>query len=243
MADKKPAPKPSGGGEGQMIFVAVVAVMIVFVILPTVATFFNVNTKEILPENPGKSVGRAFDSFVEIVSFISIFVSFVIILLIFYAKTQYKEITTNYGELIKGKENLQNRDVAAGAVFEPVGIQLPGSADFPQLGVVPAEPDPRWLEIVRHIESNNPSDWRVAILEADILLFDMLSQMGYSGTSIGEMLKQVEPQNFLTLDDAWRAHKIRNTIAHEGSSYELQRAEAERAIRLYENVFKEFYFI
>ncbi len=240
MADKKPAPKPSSA-EGQMIFVAFVGVMVVFVILPTLALFFNVNTKELFPQDLGKSISRAFDAFVEVVSFISIFVSFVIILLIFYAKTQYTEITTAYSEMIKGKESLQNRDNTE-QVFEPVGIHLPGS-DTQSFGVVPAEPDPRWLEIVRHIESHNPSDWRVAILEADILLSDMLSQMGYNGTSIGEMLKQVEPQNFLTLDDAWRAHKIRNTVAHEGSSYELSREEAERAIRLYENVFKEFYFI
>lgn len=240
MADKKPAPKPSSA-EGQMIFIAFVGVMIVFVILPTLALFFNVDTKELVPEDIGKSTVRTFDTFVEGVSFISIFVSFVIILLILYSKMQYKEITTAYSELIKGKESLQNRE-GTEQNFEPVGIHLPES-NTQSFSVVPAEPDPRWLEIMRHIESYNPSDWRVAILEADILLFDMLSQMGYTGTSIGEMLKQVEPQNFLTLDDAWKAHKIRNTIAHEGSSYELSREEAERAIRLYQNVFNEFYFI
>lgn len=87
------------------------------------------------------------------------------------------------------------------------------------------------------------SEWRIAILEADILLFDMLSQMGYEGNSIGEILKNVDKANFVTLDDAWKAHRVRNIIAHEGANYELSRDEAERTIRLFKRVFDEFYFV
>ena len=93
------------------------------------------------------------------------------------------------------------------------------------------------------MQSHNMSEWRVAILEADILLYEMLSQMGYDGNSIGEMLKNVDKANFVTLDDAWRAHRIRNIIAHEGANYELSKDEAERTIRLYKRVFDEFYFV
>ncbi|MBU3668975.1 MAG: hypothetical protein FGM57_03340 [Candidatus Taylorbacteria bacterium] len=241
MADKKAPPKPSGSAEGQMIFVALIAVMLVFVILPTVALFFGVSTEKLIPDDVGQKAGRAFDAFIEGVTFISVFIAFVIALLIFYSKMQYNEITTAYKNAQKAKEDLQNR--VAEPAYEPVGIVLPGTSSNPQFGVVPSEPDPRWAEITRHIESHNQSDWRIAIIEADILLQDMLTQMGYQGTSIGEMLKQVDPQNFLTLDDAWKAHKIRNMIAHGGTGYELTREEAERAIRMYQRVFEEFYFI
>jgi hypothetical protein len=103
--------------------------------------------------------------------------------------------------------------------------------------------NPRWAQIEKNMQSHNMSEWRVAILEADILLFDMLSQMGYEGTSIGEILKNVDKANFVTLDDAWKAHRIRNIIAHEGANYELSRDEAERTIRLFKRVFDEFYFV
>lgn len=103
--------------------------------------------------------------------------------------------------------------------------------------------NPKWIQIEKNMQSHNMSEWRVAILEADILLYEMLSQMGYDGNSIGEMLKNVDKANFVTLDDAWRAHRIRNIIAHEGANYELSKDEAERTIRLYKRVFDEFYFV
>jgi hypothetical protein len=103
--------------------------------------------------------------------------------------------------------------------------------------------NPKWIQIEKNMQSHNMSEWRVAILEADILLYEMLSQMGYEGNSIGEILKNVDKANFVTLDDAWKAHRIRNIIAHEGANYELSRDEAERTIRLYKRVFDEFYFV
>ena len=103
--------------------------------------------------------------------------------------------------------------------------------------------NPKWIQIEKNMQSHNMSEWRVAILEADILLYEMLSQMGYDGNSIGEILKNVDKANFVTLDDAWKAHRIRNIIAHEGANYELSKDEAERTIRLYKRVFDEFYFV
>lgn len=257
MADKKPAgkpaPKSNGGGEGQMIFVALIAVIVMFVIIPTLMAFFGFGDTKIIPDNAGEQVSYAFNSFVEAISFISIFISFMIIMLIFYAKVQYKEITTLYAEKLKNQEEVQNRVPVRSvpvpsvldqnsAIIPGTGIDLPGSDQQVSTYQLP-EPDPRWLQIQNHMASHNQSEWRVAILEADILLYDMLNQMGYPGDSIGEMLKQADSTSFATLDDAWKAHRIRNTIAHEGANYELTRGEAERAIRMYQRVFEEFYFI
>ena len=101
----------------------------------------------------------------------------------------------------------------------------------------------RWEVILEHIESENPNDWRLAILEADIVLGEMLEKMGYRGESIGEQLKGVEKSDFTTIDDAWEAHKVRNLIAHEGANFLLSDREAKRVIGLYKNVFQEFHFI
>lgn len=75
------------------------------------------------------------------------------------------------------------------------------------------------------------------------MLDEMLDHMKYQGPGVAEKLKQIEPSDFLTLDDAWEAHKVRNRIAHQGNDYALGQAEARRIIGLYEKVFKEFYFI
>ena len=101
----------------------------------------------------------------------------------------------------------------------------------------------RWEKVKTHLSSENPNDWRQAIIEADVLLDEMVQVMGYTGENLGERLKKIERSDFDTLDQAWEAHKIRNAIAHEGSNFVLTAREARRIIALYRQVFEEFEFI
>lgn len=101
----------------------------------------------------------------------------------------------------------------------------------------------RWMHVMQLLESHSQGDWRQAIIEADIILEEMLDKMGYEGVSIGDKLKNVESSDFLTLNQAWEAHKIRNKIAHMGSEFKITQGEARKVILLYQEVFEEFYFI
>lgn len=98
----------------------------------------------------------------------------------------------------------------------------------------------KWERIQAHINSKNPSDWRLAILEADIILEEMLDKLGYPGTTIGDKLKAVNRGDFKSIDSAWEAHKVRNAIAHEGSDFQITERETRRVIGQFEEVFKEF---
>lgn len=100
--------------------------------------------------------------------------------------------------------------------------------------------NPRWHRIEELRASTQPNDWRTAIMEADIMLDDMLSKQGYEGVGVGEKLKAVEPSDFNTLNDAWEAHKVRNQIAHQGTDFELTDTLARRTLAKYEAVFREF---
>ena len=100
----------------------------------------------------------------------------------------------------------------------------------------------QWIKILAYLEPDNQSDWKQAIIEADNLLDEMVAAMPYPGENLGERLKNVEPSDFLTLQDAWEAHKVRNQVAHE-SGFTLTRREARRVMELYERVFREFNFI
>jgi len=104
-------------------------------------------------------------------------------------------------------------------------------------------PNKRWEKITEHINSEIPSDWRLAILECDIILEEMLSKMGYHGDTVSDKLKAVEKSDFLTIDKAWDAHKVRNSIAHEGINFQINDREAKRVVGLYADVFKEFHYI
>lgn len=105
------------------------------------------------------------------------------------------------------------------------------------------ERNERWEAILRDVSSENPNDWRQAIIEADIILDELVTKMGYRGETLGDKLKQIERSDFNTLDEAWQAHKVRNRIAHSGSDYILTQREARRVIELFREVFHEFRYI
>jgi hypothetical protein len=98
----------------------------------------------------------------------------------------------------------------------------------------------RWAHIQTLIESPHERDWREAINEADIMLEDMLRERGYEGDTVAERLKKVDPKMFSSLQEAWEAHKMRNTVIHEGIAYPLTDQLAYRTIKQYGNVFREF---
>ena len=101
----------------------------------------------------------------------------------------------------------------------------------------------KWTSVMTHVDSPNGSDWRHAIIEADIILGEILTKMSYPGEGIGEQLKGANTADWKTLDQAWEAHKIRNQIAHEGSDFALSQHEAKRVVNLYKQVFEEFFYI
>lgn len=101
----------------------------------------------------------------------------------------------------------------------------------------------RWEHVMSLMTSAQPSDWRQAILEADIILAELLEHFGIPGETIGEKLKAVDRSTFNTLDLAWEAHRVRNDVAHGGSAYELPEREARRTVDLFRQVFEEFGYI
>lgn len=98
----------------------------------------------------------------------------------------------------------------------------------------------RWDRIESQIASTEENEWRLAILEADIMLDEILESNGYIGDTIGEKLKTANRGDFKTLDLAWDAHKMRNHIAHRGSSHDINHREAKRVISEFKQVFSEF---
>jgi hypothetical protein len=135
------------------------------------------------------------------------------------------------------------RPIAQIIVDKPDVQEVPGFQTEEIIPVRQMEENARWTHIQSLISSYNPSDWRQAIIEADIILEEMLDKMGYEGTTIGDKLKNVERSDFVTLDKAKSAHHVRNRIAHGGSEYRLTRESAEKTIKDFEQVFKEFYYI
>lgn len=101
----------------------------------------------------------------------------------------------------------------------------------------------RWVKTLNHLFSQHPGDWKLAVIEADAMLDSLMSQIGFTGESLGEKLKMATQDKFHNLTAAWEVHNIRNRIAHEGVDFELSQHEAKRVIALYEQIFREFGYI
>ena len=269
MADKKPdakkaGAKPSGGGSDHMfeielkIFLGIAFIVIIYLAIGRDVLKSLGYDQSRSVDNISNTLNQGFDVFngvFNIVIFLSVFIILLFVLGSVYYKHKHKQIVLLYRMgLPKGYvASLSSTAVSATiATTEKSGVENTTSegvmlnSDMDSSGkpiLNPSGENPKWDVIQKHISSMNPSDWRMAILEADILLYEMLDQMGYDGDSIADKLKLVESSDFNTLDLAWRAHKVRNAISHEGSSYEMSYQQAQNTIELYKKVFEEFYFI
>lgn len=82
-------------------------------------------------------------------------------------------------------------------------------------------------EAVRNKISREPKH---ALIEADRLLDFVLKKRGYAG-SLGDKLKKAEDA-FSHADDIWKAHKLRNRVAHE-VGFEVTEGEVRKAVSAY----------
>jgi len=124
----------------------------------------------------------------------------------------------------------------ASAETKKLGLALNWNSERKQKNI-------RWERVENYMTSLNSSDWKIAILEADNILDQVVERMGYQGATLGERMKNIEASDFPYLDDAWNAHKTRNAIAHKGTDYEINRSEAEQTINIYHRIFKELGYL
>lgn len=96
----------------------------------------------------------------------------------------------------------------------------------------------RWEKILAGLESGNPSQYKVSVLEADTLADEVLGGIGYRGATMGEKLSNVKEGQIETRDALVSAHEVRNRIVHE-ADFVLSREEAENLLHMYRKFFDE----
>lgn len=96
----------------------------------------------------------------------------------------------------------------------------------------------RWEKILARLEDDNPSQYKVAILEADAFADEILSGIGYKGATMSEKLDGVHEGQLETRSGLSEAHLVRNRIVHE-ADFALSREDAERWLEAYRKFFDE----
>jgi hypothetical protein len=153
----------------------------------------------------------------DIYSFVAIVLSLIFFIGFVYAKIRYGQLYAHEHERLHGEEHEWASQHEHGHTSNA-----------------------RWEHIQERVQENSPTAWRVAIIEADIMLEETLNTAGYIGNTLGEKLKSANPQSFTTVQDAWEAHKVRNEVAHAGSDFVLTKKIAQETLVRYERVFREF---
>ena len=95
----------------------------------------------------------------------------------------------------------------------------------------------RFLAIENKLSADNAATYITTIIEADKLLDKAMIEMGVVGKTMGDRLKRVGSR-FTNLNAVWRAHKLRNAIAHE-SDIEVTFKQASNALQIYKQALKD----
>ena len=94
----------------------------------------------------------------------------------------------------------------------------------------------QWQEIEAKMDTYDENQWKLAIIEADNLLDQALMRMGVQGNSLGERMRSMDVNHYPFINDAWKAHRVRNYLVHD-SSYHLSARTVGETYNHYRRVF------
>jgi hypothetical protein len=102
-----------------------------------------------------------------------------------------------------------------------------------------AEIRTRW-ETIMAVSNTGASGLKSSLNEADKLLDHVMKSLGFPGETMGERLKHSRTRfsDHDTYDAVWRAHKLRNALAHE-IGFDLVPSQAKEALRDFERGLKD----
>lgn len=95
----------------------------------------------------------------------------------------------------------------------------------------------RFLEIENRLNKESPTSYAISVINCDKLLDKALIEMGVPGKTMGDRLKRCGGR-FSNENAVWRAHKLRNTIAHE-TDFEISYKQALNAVAIYKQAMKD----
>ncbi len=97
-----------------------------------------------------------------------------------------------------------------------------------------------WQEIKMRARKNNEEDRKVAIMDADDAIYNILDQYGYTGETIEEKLKEINNEILPNIDKIREVHQKRNEIVRNPNK-KLSSQEATDIILAYEETARYLY--
>ncbi|MDO8442761.1 MAG: hypothetical protein Q7S81_00670 [bacterium] len=95
-----------------------------------------------------------------------------------------------------------------------------------------------WEQIKKRIASPLQQDWKLAVLEADKIMNEILKMAGYLGTDLNKKLEILTKENLSNLDEIKKAHFLSDKIMKD-PSMELKKEDAIIALKSFKKAFIE----
>ena len=92
----------------------------------------------------------------------------------------------------------------------------------------------QWNKIKKKTESGLESDYKLAIIDADDLLVEVLDNRGYEGKDFNETIKKASGLITPILNDVLQAHEVRNSIVYD-PNYKLSADQLKKVLSTYES--------
>lgn len=96
----------------------------------------------------------------------------------------------------------------------------------------------KWKKITDRLASGNPSQYKVAILEADMLINKVLSDMRIPGGNMMERLEFLRPEQIPDREGLKQAHLIRNKIIYE-KDFAIEKEKAAEILNIFEKFIRQ----
>lgn len=96
-----------------------------------------------------------------------------------------------------------------------------------------------WNQVQKRLQMGGEANFKLALIEADKILDEILKISGFRGNTMAERLEKLTPAQIPNLNKLWYAHKVRNRIVHE-PDFTVSREEVLAHIDEYYKAFKGF---
>ena len=87
-------------------------------------------------------------------------------------------------------------------------------------------------KIAKKLRSGDESEYKLAIIEADETLNDILEKVGYSGETLEEKIDKVSLVVISNKEEILKVHKVRNSIVYN-PNYKVELEEAKKLLEIY----------
>lgn len=92
-------------------------------------------------------------------------------------------------------------------------------------------------KIKKRAKTGTEADYKLAIIDADDFLFEVLEKAGYEGKDLQEIIKKAGKLVTSISSDILNAHEARNSIVYD-ADYKISADQAQKILDIYENAIK-----